>query len=117
MKQYLLAMYQPQGDPPPPEILGPIMQRLNVIRQELTDSGAWVFGDGLCPPETATVLRAKDGDVLVTDGPFAEGKEYLGGFMIIKVPDLDAALAWGRRYTETTGLPMEVRPFQTDPED
>jgi len=117
MKQYLLAMYQPQGDPPPPEILGPIMQRLNVIRQELVDCGAWVFGDGLCPPETATVLRAKDGDVLVTDGPFAEGKEYLGGFMIIKVPDLDAALAWGRRYAETTGLPMEVRPFQTDPGD
>lgn len=117
MKQYLLAMYQPQGDPPPPEILGPIMQRLNVIRQELADSGAWVFGDGLCPPETATVLRAQDGDVLVTDGPFTEGKEYLGGFMIINVPDLDAALAWGRRYAETTGLPMEVRPFQTDPED
>jgi hypothetical protein len=113
MKQYLLSMYQPQGDPPPPEILGPIMQRLGVIRQELIDSGAWVFGDGLCPPETATVLRPKDGDVLVTDGPFTEGKEYLGGFMIIKVPDLDAALAWGRRYAGTTGLPMEVRPFRT----
>jgi hypothetical protein len=63
------------------------------------------------------VLRPKDGDVLVTDGPFTEGKEYLGGFMIIKVPDLDAALAWGRRYAGTTGLPMEVRPFQTDSGD
>ena len=67
MKQYLLSMYQPQGDPPPPEVLGPIMQKLGVIRQELIDEGAWVFGDGLCPPETATVLRAKDDDVLVTD--------------------------------------------------
>ena len=117
MKQYLLSMYQPQGDPPPPEVLGPIMQKLGVIRQELIDEGAWVFGDGLCPPETATVLRAKDDDVLVTDGPFVEGKEYLGGFMIIKAPDLDVALAWGRRYAETTGLPLEVRPFQTDASD
>jgi len=117
MKQYLLAMYQPQGEPPPPEILGPIMQRLGVIRQELKDAGSWVFGDGLYPPETATVLRSKDGDVLVTDGPFAEGKEYLGGIMIIKAPDLDAALAWGRRYAETTGLPMEVRPFRSESGD
>ena len=117
MKQYLLSMYQPQGDPPPPEILGPIMQRLGVIRQEIKDSGGWVFGDGLCSPDTATVLRPGDGEVLVTDGPFTEGKEYLGGFMIIKVPDLDAALSWGRRYAETTGLQMEVRPFQSDSGD
>ena len=117
MRQYLLSMYQPQGDPPPPEILEPIMQRLGVIRQELMDAGEWVFGDGLCSPDTAAVLRPGDGDVLVTDGPFTEGKEYLGGFMIIKARDLDAALAWGRRYAETTGLPMEVRPFQSDSGD
>lgn len=117
MKQYLLSMYQPQGDPPPPEILQPIMQKLGVIRQELVDAGAWVFGDGLCSPDTATVLRPEGGEVLVIDGPFTEGKEYLGGFMIIKAPDLDAALTWGRRYAETTGLPMEVRPFQTDSGD
>jgi len=117
MKQYLLSMYQPQGDAPPPEILQPIMQKLGVIRQELVDAGALVFGDGLCSPDTATVLRAKGGEVLVIDGPFTEGKEYLGGFMIIKAPDLDAALTWGRRYAETTGLPMEVRPFQTDSGD
>ena len=117
MKQYLLSMYQPQGDPPPPEILQPIMQKLGVIRQELVDAGAWVFGDGLCSPDTATVLRPEGREVLVIDGPFTEGKEYLGGFMIIKAPDLDAALTWGRRYTETTGLPMEVRPFQTDSGD
>ena len=95
MKQYLLSMYQPQGDPPPPEILQPIMQKLGAIRQELVDAGAWVFGDGLCSPDTATVLRPEGGEVLVIDGPFTEGKEYLGGFMIIKVPDLDAALTWG----------------------
>jgi hypothetical protein len=63
------------------------------------------------------VLRPKDGDVLVTDGPFAEGKEHLGGFTILKAPDLDAALAWGRRYAQVIGLPIEVRPFQGEADD
>ena len=112
MKQYLLSMYQPEGPIPPPEVLGPVMEKLGVMRQELRDQGAWVFGQGLHAPETATVLRARDDDVMVTDGPFAEGKEYLGGVTIIKAPDLDSALAWGRRYALATGLPIEVRPFQ-----
>jgi hypothetical protein len=112
MKQYLLSMYQPQGPIPSPEVLGPVMEKLGVIRRELQDQGAWVFGQGLHAPETATVLRAQEDEVLVTDGPFAEGKEYLGGVTIIKAPDLDAALAWGRQYTLITGLPIEVRPFQ-----
>jgi len=114
MKQYLLSMYQPQGPIPPPEVLGPVMEKLGVLRRELEDQNAWVFGWGLHPPETATVLRAQGDDVIVTDGPFAEGKEYLGGVTIIKAPDLDVALAWGRRYAEITGLPIEVRPFQGD---
>ena len=114
MKQYLLSMYQPEGPIPPPEVLGPVMEKLGVLRRELQDQDAWVFGNGLHAPETATVLRPKDGEVLVTDGPFVEGKEYLGGVTIIKAPDLDAALAWARRYAEITGLTMEVRPFQGD---
>jgi hypothetical protein len=112
MKQYLLSMYQPQGPIPGPEVLGPVMQKLGALREELISQGLWVFGNGLHAPETATVLRPKDGDVLVTDGPFVEGKEYLGGVTIIKAPDLDAALTWAGRYTEVTGLPIEVRPFQ-----
>ena len=116
MKQYLLSMYQPEGPIPPPEVLGPVMEKLGVLRRELQDQHAWVFGQGLHAPETATVLRAQGDDVIVTDGPFAEGKEYLGGVTIIKAPDLDAALAWGRRYAEITGLAMEVRPFQGDAE-
>ena len=114
MKQYLLRMYQPAGPIPPPEVLGPVMEKLGVLRRELQDQDAWVFGQGLHAPETATVLRAQGDDVIVTDGPFAEGKEYLGGVTIIKAPDLDAALAWARRYAEITGLTMEVRPFQGD---
>jgi hypothetical protein len=75
-------------------------------------AGVWVFAGGLHDASTATVLRAGDGNVLVTDGPYIEGKEHLGGFTVVAAPDLDAALAWGRRYAELTGLPIEVRPFQ-----
>jgi hypothetical protein len=117
MKQYLISVYQPGGPPPPPEILDKIMADLEAIRAELQDAGSWVFSGGLHAPSTATVLRPKDGDVLVTDGPFAEGKEHLGGFTILKAPDLDAALALGRRYAEVTGLPIEVRPFRGEAED
>ena len=117
MKQYLISLYQPDGPPPPPEILDKIMAGIEAIRAELRETDSWVFSGGLHAPSTATVLRPKDGDVLVTDGPFAEGKEHLGGFTILKAPDLDAALAFGRRYAEVTGLPVEVRPFQGEAED
>jgi hypothetical protein len=73
-----------------------------------------VFAGGLHPPSTATVVRVRDGDTLMTDGPFAEGKEHLGGFTIIRAADLDAALAWGQRLAKATTLPVEVRPFQDD---
>ena len=117
MKQYLISIYQPDGPTPAPEVLDRIGAELDVIRAELRDQGAWVFSGGLHAPSTATVLRPKDGDVLVTDGPFAEGKEHLGGFTILKAPDLDAALAWGRRYAHVIGLPIEVRPFQGEADD
>ena len=111
MKQYLLSIYQPDGDPPPPEILEAIMRDVNEVDAELRNAGAWVFTGGLHPPDTATVLRAGDGDVLVTDGPFAEGKEHIGGFWIIRAPDLDAALGWARKATMACRLPVEVRPM------
>ena len=116
MKQYLISIYQPDGPPPPPEILDKVMADIEAIRAELRDAGSWVFSGGLHAPGTATVLRPKDGDVLVTDGPFAEGKEHLGGFTIITAPDLDSALEWGRRLARATTLPIEVRPFQDGPE-
>lgn len=112
MAQYLLSMYQPDGPVPAPEVLEKIMRELDGLASELRAAGAWVFAGGLHPPGTATVVRARDGDVLTTDGPFAEGKEHLGGFTIITAPDLDVALGWARRYAQATGLPIEVRPFQ-----
>lgn len=112
MTHYLLSIYQPDGPPPPPELLAEVMDRLEAVNQELRASGSWVFAGGLHPPSTATVVQAKGRDVLMTDGPFAEGKEHIGGFTVITAPDLDAALAWGRRISEATTLPVEVRPFQ-----
>ena len=117
MKQYLISVYQPDGPPPPAEVLDRVMREIEAWQQELKDAGAWVFTGGLEPPGTATVVRARDEDVLVTDGPFAEGKEHIGGFTIIKAPDLDVALEWARRYALVTTLPIEVRPFQGEAED
>jgi hypothetical protein len=111
MKQYLLSVYQPAGTPPSPEVLEKIMRNVEALRQEMQGAGAWVFSGGLNAPGTATVLRPDGGEILMTDGPFAEGKEYLGGFTIINAPDLDAALEWGRKLARVTTLPIEVRPF------
>ena len=112
MTRYLLSVYQPEGDAPEPEVLDTIMRDLDALNEELRAAGAWVFAGGLHPPSTATVLRPREGDVLTTDGPFAEGKEHIGGFTIVRAPDLDAALEWGRRLALATTLPIEVRPFQ-----
>ncbi len=112
MKQYLLSIYQPVGNPPAPEVLEAIMKRVLAVRQEAIDAGVWVFAAGLHPTSSATVVRVKNGETLMTDGPFVEGKEHLGGFVIIRAPDLDAALAWARKEAEATTLPIEVRPLQ-----
>jgi hypothetical protein len=117
MPQYLLSVYQPDGPIPAPEVLQKISKDLDDLNAEMKSAGAWVFAGGLHAPSTATVVRVSDGDVLTTDGPFAEGKEHLGGFTIITASDLDAALAWGRKLTRVTTLPVEVRPFQDGQED
>jgi hypothetical protein len=114
MKQYLLSIYQPDGGTPPPEVLKRVMADVNALIDETKAAGAWVFNGGLHPPSTATVVRLKDGDVLMADGPFAESKEHIGGFVIVKSPDLDAALEWARKLARVITLPIEVRPFQGD---
>jgi hypothetical protein len=112
MNQYLLSIYQPDGPPPSEEFLEPIMRELGALNEEMQAAGVWVFAAGLHPPETATVLKASGEEVLVTDGPFTEGKEHLGGFTVIEVADLDAALGWARRLAKVLEpLSIEVRPF------
>lgn len=111
MKQYLLSIYQPDGPIPAPEALAGIMRNVNALAQEMKTSGAWVFSAGLHPPSTATVVRLQDREVLTIDGPYIEGKEHIGGFTIIRAPDLDSALEWGRKLSRATTLPIEVRPL------
>ena len=111
MRQYLLSVYQPDGDPPPPEVLDPIMENLGKLNDEMRAAGVWVMALGLHPPTAATVIRARDGEPVLTDGPFTEGKEHLGGFTLINAPDLDAALEWGGRMAAILApLAIEVRP-------
>lgn len=121
MKRYLLSIYQPDGEAPAPELLEPVMRNVNALLQEAKDAGVWVFNAGLHPPATATVVRMQGDEALITDGPFAEGKEHVGGFFVIDVADLDAALDWARKLARTLtlpgfeaqgGLPIEVRPLQ-----
>ena len=113
MTQYLLTVMQPTEGTIAPADLDRVMQDVSAVDQEMRDAGVWVFAGGLHPPSTATVLRPQGDDVLMTDGPFAEGKEHVGGFTIVEAPDLDDALAWGRKLAVATTLPIEVRPFQS----
>jgi hypothetical protein len=113
MPQYLLTIYQPDGPIPPPEFLEPVMRKVHALNAEMKAAGVWVFAGGLHPPETATVVRLRDGDLLMTDGPYVEGREHVGGFNVISAPDLDAALEWAGKLADAVApLPIEVRPFQ-----
>ena len=85
--------------------------RVGKVNDEMKAAGVWVFAGGLLPSDSATVVRAQSGTTTVTDGPFAETKEQLGGFYVIEVDDLDVALAWAGKVSEACGVPIEVRPF------
>jgi hypothetical protein len=114
MTQYLLAVcLVDDGTPAPtPDEMQPVYDTVGEFNDRLQKSGAWVFAGGLHPRSTATVVRAEGGERLITDGPFAEGKEYIGGFWVIEAADLDAALDWAAAGAEACGSPVEVRPFQ-----
>jgi hypothetical protein len=112
MKQYLLSIYQPDGETPPPEFLAKVMRDVNALIDEAKAAGVWVFNGALHPPTTATVVRLQDGDLLMTDGPYIEGKEHIGGFIVVQATDLDSALEWARKTARAIpSLPIEVRPF------
>jgi hypothetical protein len=119
MKQYLLAVHGDDSEGaerPSPEEMQKAFKAVDELNAELQATGAWVFGGGLQPSSSATVVSAKNGDVVTTDGPFTETKEQLGGFWIVNAEDLDAALALAAKGSEACGGPVEVRPFQDEPE-
>jgi len=113
MPQYLLSVHTVEGEAREPmtdEEMQQSWAQISALNDELKSAGAWVFAGALHQPETATVVRMSDGEVLTTDGPFAEAKEHLGGFYAIEAEDLDAALAWASKTTAAVSKPIEVRP-------
>ena len=113
MTQYLLAVHIVEGEDPPEDI-DAVYKAVDEFNNELQAKGAWVFGGGLHPADTATVVRVTDGEVLTTDGPFTETKEQLGGFWVVEAPDLDAAMEWAAKGAAACRGPVEVRPFQDE---
>ncbi|MCW2622072.1 MAG: hypothetical protein JWL64_1674 [Frankiales bacterium] len=117
MKQYLLAVHGVEGAPAPsPEAMETSFAQVDTLNQEMMDKGVWVFAGGLMPPDSATVVMTVNGTTTVTDGPFAQTKEQLGGFWVITSNDLDEAMAWARKASVACMNPIEVRPFQDEPE-
>jgi hypothetical protein len=115
MTQYLMAVHHDyDAAPPPDDVMQQMYADVDVYNKKLTEAGAWVFGGGLEAPSTATVVRSEGGEVLTTDGPYAEAKEVLGGFWVIEAPDLDAALSWASEASTACRAPIEVRPFQSE---
>ncbi len=114
MTQYLLSVHHTGVYPTPPEAEAKRMfAAVDAFNTELRVTGAWVFAGGLMPRETATLVDAsKGGDVLVTDGPYSESKEQLGGFWVVEAADLDVALSIAKRGSAACGAAVEVRPFQ-----
>jgi hypothetical protein len=112
MKNYLLSVCYPAGSTQPaPDELKRIMSDVVAVRKEMQAAGVWLFSGGLHPPSSATLLRHQDGEIVITDGPFIESKEQIGGLTILKAPDLDAAIAWARKLARALTTPIEVRPF------
>ena len=115
MPQYMLSIChdEPYDDL---DFEDPGIQRMvaqvGAFNEKLQAAGAWVFGAGLRPVSTATVVRATGGEISMTDGPFAETKEHIGGFYVIEAADLDAALDWAAQATVACEGPVEVRPCE-----
>jgi len=117
MKQYMLAVHNVQGAPmPSPDEMQRMFDQVDRVNTELRAAGAWVFAGGLLPADSATVVRAENGSTTMTDGPFAETKEQLGGFWVLRCADLDEALAWAAKCSEACMGPVEVRPFEDEPD-
>ncbi|MGH3830712.1 MAG: YciI family protein [Pseudonocardiaceae bacterium] len=116
MTLYLLSVHYVEGQQPPaPEVMKELYKAVTAFNDDLKASGGWVFAGGLHTPDVSTVVQPRGEEILVTDGPFAESKEQLGGIWIIRAEDLDAALELAKRATLACRAPVEVRPFQDEP--
>jgi hypothetical protein len=111
MTQYLVAIHHP--DDYDPSLEDEAMARdIDALNEEMEAAGVRIFAGGLHPASSAKSLRAQpDGKVLITDGPYLETKEHIGGFWMLEAANLDEALAWGRKAVIACRAPVEVRPF------
>ena len=117
MTQYLMSVHMVEGsEVPPADVIQRMYDDVDTFNKKLQEQGNWVFAGGLHPANVATVVRAQNGEVLTSDGPFAESKEQLGGFWVIEADNLDAALGWAAKATAACQAPVEVRPFQDETE-
>ncbi len=114
--QYLLSVIIDENAPIPPDVdFDTVVKDVMALNEEMVAKGTLIFGEGLHPSSSATVVRPQNGEAITTDGPYAETKEVLGGIWIIKAADLDEALDWASRATLACQAPVEVRPFQDSP--
>jgi hypothetical protein len=111
MKQYLLAVQLDESVPESEEETRAQMARTGKVTDDMRAAGYWVFVGGLLPSHASTVVRPADGTTTMTDGPFAETKEQLGGFWVLQCDDLDQALFWADKCALACGQAIEVRPF------
>lgn len=119
MTQYLLSVihdWDTLGDIAPDE-MQQMFEATDKFNKDIEAAGQWVFGGGLEHPSSATVVNQAKGANVTTDGPYLEAKEHLGGFWVIEVPNLDVALELGRRASAACGQAVEVRPFQSEPDE
>lgn len=117
MSQYLLSVHYVEGqEAPSEEVMSQMYADVDALNTKIQDAGAWVFAGGLETPDTATVVQSRNGEIVTTDGPFAEAREQIGGFWVIEAANLDEALDWARQATVACQGPVEVRPFQDEPE-
>lgn len=114
MSQYLLSVWHDEDYVVDfsSEEMQQNVARVSAFNEKITKAGIWVFGGGLHPASSATVVRSTDGQVSMTDGPYAESKEQMGGFWVIEAPDFDAALELAKEAAAACAGPVEVRPFQ-----
>ena len=119
MTQYLMSVHgnEEMYAAVPPEEMQKMYAQVDVFNAELIRVGAFVFGGGLNPASTATVVTSKNGETVTTDGPYMDTKEHIGGFWVITAPDLDAALVWAAKASAACMSPVEVRPFQAEPDE
>jgi hypothetical protein len=111
MTQYLLSVHHDGSELPPAEELAGVYETVDRFNERLQNEGVWVFAGGLKPPEQATTVDNTGERPIVSDGPYSESKEYLGGFWVIEAPDLDAALRWAKDGSKACRAKVEVRPF------